>query len=107
MSEKVQWPVACQEAALAEGWDLFSTDRDPRDELGVVNGKPYGYRPFELQRYEEAGIFAADQDAWRFVWYRAQDGSPLHQQALAFLQQESPEEYTAIALSVTPPGDTP
>lgn len=96
-AEDPRWSYADQRAAYAEGWEIFETNRDD-DETAkdIVDGKPYGYRPFELQRDDDAAIFRSDTDAWRHVRERAAAGSVLHQKALAFLKEESPAEHEAI-----------
>jgi len=85
------WDIADQNAALAEGWDIFLCSDVERE-------------PFELQRLDypeehgaEAEAFDDDVDAWRHVHRLACEGSPLHNRALAFLAEHSPVEFIHIA----------
>lgn len=80
------WSASQQNAALADGWGLFniSTHTDPGDS------------PFQLQKYDEAGRFDNDSDAWDHVIEKAAQGSDLHKAALDFLKENSPAEYRDI-----------
>lgn len=86
--------------ALAEGWELWVVDgRSVEAERALVNDKPYGHRPFELQAWADAeceNAPAFDKDAWRLVLTRANEGSLLHQKALDFLAAYSHPEFDAI-----------
>lgn len=62
----------------------------------IVNGKPYGHRPFELQTLDEASKFPGDTEAHQHVFQRARRGDQLCIKALAFLYQHSRPEYLAI-----------
>lgn len=66
--------------AIEEGWSIFS-----------VGGNAY-----QLQRLDEAEVFKSDEDAWKFVWDKAQEGSFYHQSALNFIHENSPLEWSAI-----------
>jgi len=90
------WCPADSEAACSQGWDIFETDRDPESANQLVDGKPYGYRPFEIQRVDDLEIFTDDNAAHAFVRAEAQNGDPLALRALAFLQTYSPNEYAAV-----------
>lgn len=82
--------------AIGQGWEIFSTSRDPAEALFTSDGTPYGYRPFELQKLDDADAFSTDQEAWAHVVSRAAAGDALSQKALAFLAENSPDEYNAI-----------
>ncbi len=90
------WGPADSETANNLGWDIFETNRHPETEKELVNGKPYGHRPFEIQMVEEMGVFANDEEAHAFVRAAAQSGDSLANRALAFLQAFSPIEYAAV-----------
>jgi hypothetical protein len=91
------WSAEDSTAAIAEGWEIFQVaGREEETEQEIVNGRPYGERPWELQADDEAGIFADDAEAWKHVTTKAAEGSALHQRALAFLQAHSPNEYQAV-----------
>lgn len=87
---------AMAEVSAAEGWGIFETSRSEESEQSIVDGQPYGYRPFELQRDDEANTFPTDQEAWTHVVCRALAGSAPHQYALDFLQEHAFNEYAAI-----------
>jgi hypothetical protein len=86
--------------AQREGWDVFQTDRDPSSEQDIVDGRPYGHRPYEIEYLAEPeeghAQLKSDHQAWRIVVNRANAGSEPHCRALAFLLYESPEEFGAI-----------
>lgn len=90
------WTPMDSEAANNQGWDIFETNRDPETEKELVNGKPYGHRPFEIQRVDEMEVFANDDEAHAFVRAAAQKGDQLASRALAFLQAYSPIEFAAV-----------
>lgn len=100
------WPIEDQRAAQNEGWDLFFVDgRDEESERQIVDGRPYGHRPFELQALAEPegeGSFfdrrgnPDDVRAQEHVLQRAKEGSARHKRAIAFLSVHSPREYTAL-----------
>ncbi|TGT64053.1 MULTISPECIES: hypothetical protein [unclassified Mesorhizobium] len=86
-----EWLPEHQSDAQAEGWDIFEASGSISNENGD--------REFQLQALDDSDIFTGetrDVDAWRHVHAKAQTGSPLHQQALAFLREHSPGEYEAI-----------
>ncbi len=92
------WCLQDQQEAQAQGWDIFHTGR-PAGEVDndVVNGKPYGYRPFEIQRCDEADIFkGGDLEAHAFVRKNYEAGELLTQRAAEFLKLRSPVEYEAV-----------
>jgi hypothetical protein len=90
------WTHLESNLAVSQGWDIFETNRDPATELQLVNGKPYGHRPFEIQRVDEMDVFAGDDEAHAFVRAAAEKGDQLAGRALAFLQAYSPLEHAAI-----------
>lgn len=67
-----------------EGWGIF----EPCDE---------DHPPLELQADEETKIFTSDEEAWEFVWRRANDGSEGHLKALLLLRRESWREFVNIS----------
>lgn len=90
------WSNEDEAAALAQGWAIFSTSRCAETEKELVNGKPYGHRPFELQRDDEMEVFESDDAAHAFVRDAAAKGDALALRALAHLKEVSPLEYDAI-----------
>lgn len=102
-----EWSNEESTQALLEGWDLFTTDRDPASEVHEwKDGKPYGHHPFELQYYvdleEDTGLTwpfspPGDQAAMLYVVRRALDpDGELHRKALRFLARYSPRELECI-----------
>jgi len=91
-----EWTPEDIAVAQRQGWDIFETNRNEDDAQEMVNGKPYGHRPFELQRDDEQGVFADDAEAHAFVRAAAQTGDKVAQRALAFLEKYSPAEYAAV-----------
>lgn len=90
-----QWNPDHQFDAQAEGWDIFEASGSISNENGD--------REFQLQALDDSDVFTGetrDVDAWRHVYTQAQAGSPLHQQALAFLREHSPAEHEAILKEV-------
>lgn len=69
-----EWTDADRAVAEAQGWDIFETSRGHPSAEEIVNGKPYGYRPYELQRDDEANLLSSDEDAWLLVRRNAQAG---------------------------------
>lgn len=98
MKQDDDWTPGDSTAAIAQGWEIFSTDRDPGIPLMTADGKRYGHRPFELQAVDEMNIFKDDHEAWRFVKNQALSGDQLALKALSFLLAKSPEEHIAIVL---------
>lgn len=95
------WPRECSQAALQEGWDIFST------------GAPKGHEPhdaYELSRVDFPDAwddldftepkFDGDPAAWRHVVERAKEDSELHKRALCFLKQEAPSEFAQVMSGV-------
>lgn len=76
-----EWTNRDSDAACAEGWDIFEAGDG-----------------MQLQRDDDGAVFADDFDAWVHVWEQAQQDSPLHVRALAYLAEASPEEYESIAM---------
>lgn len=68
--------------AQAEGWEVFVTD---------VKALRY-----EIQRLDEVGIFDSDPEAWEHIVKWGLIGSPLHLEALSFMMNRDPEEFTKI-----------
>jgi hypothetical protein len=60
-----------QEQALAEGWGVF--------EAGL---RENGSARIEIQRFDDAKVFANDHKAWTHVVGLARQGSQLHRVAL-------------------------
>lgn len=94
---KPKWTVKDCKAAAKQGWGIFETvGRSEETEKSIVNGKPYGHRPYELQRDDEAGVFNDDDAAHKFVRKAAKKGDELATRALAYLKAVSPLEYEAV-----------
>lgn len=87
------WAREQQRAAQAEGWDIFASLRgtDHMFDLQRIDC------PWENQElgYEDPK-FQDDYGAWVWVLKRAGEGEELHLAALAFLEEQSPEEYREI-----------
>lgn len=66
-----------------EGWGIFDCD-------GSENGR------WQLCRDDAMDVFPSDDEAWVFVVEQAVAGSAYHQDALAFLEQNNPEEHHGI-----------
>lgn len=81
--------------ASEQGWAIFEASGDPD---AVVGGKPYGIRPYELQKDDEAGVFRDDLEAWSFVARQAERGDETAQRAIEFLRDNSPNEYGAFII---------
>lgn len=73
--------------AKTEGWSIFEC-------FGSDHGK------WQLQKYDEAEVFASDPEAWAHVVDRADAGSIYHKQAIQFLAQHNPEEKERIMHAV-------
>lgn len=92
-----EWTAQDQETAMAQGWAIFAVSgRDPERENRLVNGKPYGRRPYELQALDEAEVFVDDEAAWAFVRARWAEGDPLACKAADWLKARSPAEHAAV-----------
>lgn len=92
-----EWTTADQNAADAEGWNIFEAE-------GSVQNKD-GRSPYQIQRIDfpedEEGNqipapFGDDRDAWEHIWSEAAAGSELHQRAIQFVETNSPGEYAHI-----------
>lgn len=97
------WTDADSLAAAAQGWGIFEVTRDPSTEKEIIDGKPYGHRPYELQRDDEHHVLADDPAAHEFVVAAAKAGDPLAQRALAYLQVFSPLEYATVVGEIPKP----
>lgn len=76
-----QWHhTSHQEAAKAEGWDIFEVGRDPDTQ-------------FEIQRYDEEELLPDDWTAHSRVLRGAATGVPHCAAALTFIARHSPAEY--------------
>jgi hypothetical protein len=83
------WTRLHQDTALEQGWGLFTTTTR---------------NPLELQRVDvhdpEHGFhqrFQTDEEAWLYVWDRAELGDSLAIGAIEVLRRESPSEFAAFA----------
>ncbi|CAM3840427.1 hypothetical protein VRRI112168_02700 [Vreelandella rituensis] len=70
------WTSCHQQAALQEGWGMFTTD-------GAV-AEPWKNDLLLINRVDEREVFATDQQAMMHVIKMATAGSELHQRALRF-----------------------
>jgi|AntDeeMinimDraft_5_1070356.scaffolds.fasta_scaffold12010_5 hypothetical protein len=87
MSNSIVFTVSDDEIANAEGWGIFSVDGDDKD--------------LQLQKFDDSSAFQDDDAAWDFVLTKAVSGSELHQRAIAFIKQESPDEFESFVKDVT------
>lgn len=94
-----RWSPEDQLAAQTQGWDIFETGRCEASETAIVNGKPYGHRPFEIQSCDEADIFTGDNEAHVFIRRQFALEDPLVLRAAKFLAYRSPFEYEAIFIN--------
>ena len=80
------WTEKDSELAITEGWCIFETS-------GVSE-------PYRLERIDTAEEnnpqLDSDATAWKIVRESAANGSDLHIRALAYLKQNSLEEYENI-----------
>lgn len=97
------WTSQDSIAADAQGWGIFETSRCTATEAEIVDGKPYGHRPYELQRDDEKAIPPTDKAAHEFVAAAALKDDALALRALAYLEVVSPLEYAAIVGEVSDP----
>lgn len=74
-------------SASAEGWDIFAVNADESN--------------LQLQKIDEQNTFGSDDEAWEFVITKAVSGSKLHQRAIAYIKQETPEEFEQFVKDVT------
>jgi hypothetical protein len=92
-----QWTDEDARQSVSQGWSIFSIlGRDPAMEARIVNGRPYGYRPYEIMTVLDEGIFADDEEAWDFVKFQVASGDALALRAAEFLRANSPCEYKAV-----------
>jgi hypothetical protein len=98
-----EWHTQFNTDAIRDGWEIFSTGRDPDDKSvteQIVNGEPYGYRPFELQAIEESDIFNSDAEAQVHVVRKALcQNTKMELATLKFLATYSPPEFEAVMRS--------
>lgn len=83
-TQKTQWTGEDSVAASEQGWDIFESSGD------VVE--------LQLQRNDEMGIFASDDEAALFVKTRAAEGDPLAQKAIAHLLQSGSSDIERFSL---------
>lgn len=76
MNAVPEWTTADSEAAIAEGWDLFETNR--------ADGH------MEIQRHDDETSFELDGDALDHVIAKADEGSALHAKALHMHNEHNP-----------------
>lgn len=98
-----EWTKEQSAQAQAEGWDVFSVQRD--------DGRMY-----ELERLDDPGLdnpampeplFETDAAAWVHVKRQADAGSTLHRAALDFLQERAPLEWAEIDAHKPPASEEP
>ncbi len=90
MTVTIEWTFEDRCQAIKEGWDFFDNGHevqlqrldDPDDDLADKGGS--WVIPFQ-----------DDAEAWTFVVNKAVD-STFHAKALAWLKQESPEEWKRV-----------
>ncbi len=83
--DKLTWTNDDAREADAEGWNIFSVERGEGHD-------------FDLERWDEAEIFAGDDQAWSFVFEKH---SALHVRAMRFLEARSPVEHANICKYVS------
>lgn len=74
--------------------------------IGTLIGSEQDVDDWGIQKLDYRMIFANDREAWLHVYDLAEAGSFLHQQALSFIAQHAPREYTTIiktCLEARPP----
>jgi len=81
--ELPRWDGRASAAAARQGWNLFEVSAS-------------GPCPVELQRDDEAGVFAHDAEAHAHVMARAAAGDWVARQALAYLRLHAPAAYEAV-----------
>ena len=104
VEEKAFWGLPQRKAAHEQGWGIFEIVHSEVRAQKLVDGRPYGDRPFELQKDDEMDVFEQDADAWAFVCERAAAGDELCKTALQFLAENSPAEHEAIMRNVSEKG---
>ncbi len=77
MNDATKWTPEDAAAAQAEGWDVFECDSDR-----------YG-KQLDIEKCDDAEVFAEDTLAVFHVYDRALTGSALHRKALAVVLAES------------------
>jgi hypothetical protein len=85
-------PVFDNTQAEQEGWSIFECH-------GSDNGL------WQLQKCDDARVFASDQEAWAHVVDSADAGSAYHKLAILFLETFNPEEAACIKDAVYNHGD--
>jgi hypothetical protein len=101
-------------ASFSFGWGIFATGSAEGDERSrqIVNGKPYGHRPYELCKLDDPDDalrggkpkhnFGSDLQVWRYIVGQIQkkEGKDLESDialtAMTFLAEHSPVEYKDI-----------
>lgn len=91
------WSERYGAQAATEGWSVFETSRGEAAEHALVDGRPYGHRPLELERDDEAALFVDDMAVWTHVWQRASAMDACAFEAMVLLKTYAPNEYAAIA----------
>lgn len=94
------WSRVDSDAAMMQGWDIFPADHGPEAAEEVVEGKPYGHRPYEVMSLDDppegAPKLADDYAAWDLLVAGVKSGNPLCVRARDFLIVNSRAEYEAI-----------
>lgn len=95
-----EWTRQQQALAQQEGWDIFECDdsEHPPFELQTI-GAPTDWENLDYTepKFVDGDGEVDDVGAWRHVLARASRGSGLHVAALAFLKENSPEEYEHVS----------
>ena len=81
---KIEWDSHDQEIASQQGWLISEIDEIDHP------------TPFQLQAFNDSGVFENDDSAWHHVVTQARQGDGLALKALRFLQEMSPVEYAYI-----------
>ena len=77
----IKWTQADSKLADFEGWNVFHVS-------GASDGRQWG-----IEKVDEKAVFATNEEAWRFVMRKANEGGLLHLKALMFLLINEPNEY--------------
>lgn len=72
---QIEWSASDSAAAVQQGWDMFEVSAD----------RTY----FAIQRCDESGAFADDEEAVFFVYRQALQGSELHRRAIKYTLQQA------------------
>lgn len=99
------WYALHSSQADEEGWSIFEAEyeiwHDPDPPPGVrgpfdIGGTSHIGLELQIQRLDDAEVFAGDDDAWTWVWTHRIPGTAAGD-ALAIIAEESPVEFARIS----------